>query len=350
MKKAALSILISALLFLSSCIAYADTYTVQSGDFLWRISNSKNVSINDIKMLNDLKSDTIYVGQKLLISYDYKVVYGDSLFKISQKFMTTIDGIKTYNNLKSDSLLVGQVLKIPPNTKNISMLRNTQTVVDQKPYVTYTTYYVNKGDTVWNIALKFGIPTEEVNKANSFNQSSVLNIGQAIKIPVHYVPVISTPGPQYGEMLDWWTQARYVLPIGKVFKIIDFKTGKSFMAKRTTGAYHSDTEPLTAKDSAIMKEIWGGWSWISRPVIIEVDGRKIAASANGMPHAGLDSKPSDIVVSNRSGDFLTGPNFDYIKGNDFDGHFCLHFLNSWCHNTSAPDKTHQSDIHIAAGK
>jgi len=39
-----------------------------------------------------------------------------------------------------------------------------------------------------------------------------------------------------------------------------------------------DCETLTVKDTNIMKEIWGGFSWVRRPVIIKYNGRKIAAS------------------------------------------------------------------------
>lgn len=161
------------------------------------------------------------------------------------------------------------------------------TAADTKPYITYKNYTVAKGDTYWSISMKFGIPLAELLKTNNLSESSRPNIGDVLEIPVHNVPVTSTPGPQYGEALDWWTQAQYVIPTGTDFEVVDFNTGKSFNARRTTGANHSDTETLTLEDTNKMKEIWGGsFSWTSRPVPIKVNGRAIAASMSGMPLPG----------------------------------------------------------------
>jgi len=48
---------------------------------------------------------------------------------------------------------------------------------------------------------------------------------------------------------------------GSTFEVVDFYTGKSFFVKRTGGSNHADCETLTVKDTNIMKEIWGGFSW-----------------------------------------------------------------------------------------
>lgn len=167
---------------------------------------------------------------------------------------------------------------------------------------------------------------------------------------MHNVPVKSTPGPQYGEALDWWTEAQYVIPIGADFEVLDYNTGKSFFARRTTGANHADCEALTAEDTQKIKEIWGGsFSWSKRPVLIKYNGRKIAASMAGMPHAGNDSAPADKWTSWRSDNWGAGPNYDYIKNNDMDGHFDIHFLNSTKHSDGAVDTGHQANIKISSG-
>ena len=99
-----------------------------------------------------------------------------------------------------------------------------------------------------------------------------------------------------------------------------------------------------------MKEIWGGaLSWQSRPVLVNIGGRVLAASAASFPHAGVDSAPACAYVSWRSGDWGAGENYDYVKGNNFDGHFDLYFHGATSHNTGQINAAHEKNIKTAAG-
>jgi hypothetical protein len=150
--------------------------------------------------------------------------------------------------------------------------------------------------------------------------------------------------------LDWWTEAQYVIPTGVDFEVVDFLTGKSFFVRRTTGANHADCETLTAEDTKKMIEIWGGsFSWSKRAVLIKYNGRKIAASMAGMPHAGNDSAAAGTWTNWRSDNYGAGTNFDWIKNNGMDGHFDIHFVNSTKHVDGDVDTGHQANIKIAAG-
>jgi LysM repeat protein len=189
------------------------------------------------------------------------------------------------------------------------------------------TYIVKQGDTLWTISQAVGVPMPELLKANNLTEQSTIYTGMSLSLPKHQVAPKETAGPQYGELLDWWTEAQYVWPIGKNALIVDLRTGKSFMVRRSYGAFHADVEPLTAQDTAIIKEIWGGWSWATRPVIVEVDGRRLAASANGMPHS-----------------------IQSITDNNFNGHFCIHFLNSTRHKDNLMQADHQQNVRTAAGQ
>ena len=202
-----------------------------------------------------------------------------------------------------------------------------ETATPTESTVTNITHIVARGDTFWNLSVKYGIPMPELLKTNKMTENTPLNVGMELSVPVYRIPVKSTPGAQYGELLDWWAEAQYVWPIGKDARIIDFETGKSFMARRTVGAFHADVEPLTASDTKIMFEIWGGWSWATRPVLVEVDGRRIAASAHAMPHS-----------------------IQTITNNNFRGHFCIHFLNSTRHKDNMQQADHQRNVRTAAGQ
>ncbi len=99
----------------------AITHTVKSGEYLGKIASRYKVSVADIKRENRLKSETLRVGQKLRITVEvkdvplrkHKVARGDYLGKIASKYGVSVNSIRQANKLRSDSLAVGQVLIIP---------------------------------------------------------------------------------------------------------------------------------------------------------------------------------------------------------------------------------------------
>lgn len=153
-----------------------------------------------------------------------------------------------------------------------------------------------------------------------------------------------------GELVDWWKSAQYILPNDSVGQVMDLYTGKTFYIKRTFGTNHADVEALSLEDTNIIKSIWGGFSWERRPIIISIEGRKLAASMTAMPHAGVDSQPALATVKNRSDNYGTGTNLDKIKDNGMDGVMDIHFLNSTRHKDNKKDPQHQAAILKAAGK
>ncbi|TAH55102.1 MAG: peptidoglycan-binding protein [Methanosarcina mazei] len=151
------------------------------------------------------------------------------------------------------------------------------------------------------------------------------------------------------EMLDWWKEANKIFSIGTTAKVTDVRTGKSFKIVRTYGGNHADCEAATLEDSKIIKSVWGGnWSWSRRPIIIEADGRRLAASMAAMPHAGVDSQPANKILNKRSQGYGRGYNLDKIKNNGMDGVFDVHFLNSKTHGTNRVDANHQKAVKEAA--
>lgn len=123
----------------------------------------------------------------------------------------------------------------------------------------------------------------------------------------------------YGQCLNW-SEVNLIIPKFAVFTVADLDSGQEFCVQRRGGYLHTDVQPLTAVDTAVMKKIYSGkWSWKRRAVTVQMDdGIKIAASMNGMPHGQ-----------------------GAIQGNQFNGHFCIHFAGSRTHGRKKVDLAHQ---------
>ena len=149
-------------------------YTVKSGDSLWSIANKYNTTVNELKSLNNLSSNILQVGQILVLPSStnddnsgntYTVKSGDSLWSIANKYNTTVSNLKSLNNLSSDVLQIGQVLNVPSSSVSAG-----------------NTYTVKSGDSLWNIANRYGISVAELKNLNNLS-SDVLQIGQVLNVP-----------------------------------------------------------------------------------------------------------------------------------------------------------------------
>lgn len=97
------------------------THVVKSGDYLGKLASTYKVSVDAIKRENNLRSDTLKLGQKLKITVSLKdkplrkhtVARGEFLGKIASKYNVSVQSIREANKLRSDNLAVGQVLIIP---------------------------------------------------------------------------------------------------------------------------------------------------------------------------------------------------------------------------------------------
>lgn len=168
-------------------------YTVKAGDTVYGISKQFGVEAIDISTLNNLNGSVIQIGQVLKIPtktgsnpnglFTYTVKKGDSLYSIARVYETTVDEIKKLNKLSSNSLSIGQQLLIP----------ETDFSVTTKP--NYTTYTVKRGDTLYSISKKFNIPVNTIIVDNAL-QNNVLSIGQVLNIRV---PTETLVEECYGE-------------------------------------------------------------------------------------------------------------------------------------------------------
>ncbi|HHW00636.1 MAG TPA: LysM peptidoglycan-binding domain-containing protein [Clostridiaceae bacterium] len=125
--------------------ASAATYTVQSGDSLYKISKLFGTTVDAIKKSNGLSGDTIYPGQKLNVSSEvYTVKSGDTMYLIAKKYGVPLDSLIKANNGLSDMIYPGQKIVIPAAGTTASQQATTTQKSDttsrgsSRPVISYT--------------------------------------------------------------------------------------------------------------------------------------------------------------------------------------------------------------------
>ncbi|XMB67994.1 stage II sporulation protein D [Mycoplasmatota bacterium zrk1] len=149
-------------------------YIVQEGDNLWIIAKQHNISIDELKTSNNLTSDVIHPGDSLYIypsststpTSVYQIEYGDSLWTVARKFNMSVSELKELNNLTTDAIYVGNSLIV----NQINPVEETQ-----------NEYIVKSGDSLWSISNKFNISVADLIRVNNLD-SDVIYINQRLTI------------------------------------------------------------------------------------------------------------------------------------------------------------------------
>ncbi len=158
-------------------------HTIKRGDSLSSIAHKYGTTVAELKRINRLKRDTAILGKKLKLPISTKtekqrvslsgdpvihvVKSGDSLSKISARYNVTIKAIKRANGISRNSIYKGQKLTIPG------------TVSASKKA---TKHDVTRGDTLSEIAEKYGVTINAIMRANGLRNQTV-RLGQTLKIP-----------------------------------------------------------------------------------------------------------------------------------------------------------------------
>ena len=183
-----------------------ETYTVKSGDSLWKIATNHNMSVSQLKNLNKLSNDMIFVGQKLVVSEKkqsapsqnqnkpsqnqvtkpstYTVKSGDSVWKIAHECGMSMNELVSLNGIKNNLIFPGQVLKVKAGAKaeNVSKSETSgsknQNAASNGSSSTYT---VKSGDSVWKISHEHGMSMDELKSLNGLKDNLIIP-GQVLKI------------------------------------------------------------------------------------------------------------------------------------------------------------------------
>jgi len=181
--------------------AVAGTHIVQPGQGLYRIGLIYGVSTADLMAANGLSNpDQIYVGQVLVIPAPgsapavapaapapvatggvHVVQVGETLFRIGQRYGVTVADLVAANGLlNAAQIYAGQQLTIPsPGTVTGAP---TTAPAAASPALTGT-HIVQAGETLGDIAARFGTSIAELAQANSLSNPSLIYTGQALIVP-----------------------------------------------------------------------------------------------------------------------------------------------------------------------
>ena len=252
-------------------IGYGDTngntYTVSKGDSLWSIAKKFNVSVEELKAANNLSSNLLNIGQSLVIPSQeeqptpgeytvYIVKSGDSLYSIANRYDITVNDLIEYNNLSSTNLSIGQQLLIPAITVDDSQ---------------YDTYIVKSGDTLYQIASRYNVSVNELMDINNLS-SNVLSIGQKILVPKTTIEqpvgneitytvqsgdslyqIASRYGISVNELKNYNNLTSNLLSIGQQLKIPTASEGVTYVVKSGDNLYSIASRYNTTVDEIKMK-------------------------------------------------------------------------------------------------
>ena len=143
-----------------------------------------------------MKSDNIRVGDKLKLKADgktstssrsrdneaaeqtHKVKRGETLGQIATKYGVTVDNLRKWNNIKGNNIAAGQNLKVYSDKKVDRKTDKTDKTSKKKQ----KTHKVKRGETLGEIAEKYGVGLSKLKKANGIKGNNI-QIGQSLKIP-----------------------------------------------------------------------------------------------------------------------------------------------------------------------
>jgi LysM repeat protein len=168
-------------------------YVVVRGDYLARIARRKGTTIKRLMQINDLKSDRIYVGQKLRLREAGAAVHiverGDALWEIARAYGMSVAELKRINNLKSDRILIGQELQLSNQAAALTAI-----------------YVVQRGDNLTEISRLHQMSLSELRRLNKLT-GSVIHPGQKLNVrptPGTATEALAKTKPSAGQAtIDW---------------------------------------------------------------------------------------------------------------------------------------------------
>ncbi len=152
----------------------------------------------------DAMRDSIILSSKYIVpTYHYNSMYGngkagvhvvrkgETLGSIASKYRTSVTSLKRWNNLRSNTIIVGQKIKVygsnatASSTSKTSSTTSSSTSNSSGPQSSGAVVYykVKPGDTLYGIARKYkGLTVDEIRASNSASKTNNLKAGTVLKL------------------------------------------------------------------------------------------------------------------------------------------------------------------------
>ena len=196
-------------------------YIVRSGDNMASIAKKFNMTVSELKALNNITGNYVKAKKRLLVytkdsrveplppsaaggnktepvaisktetdepaapatATKYHIVRsGETLSAIAGKYHCTVNQIMSWNNLSKSTIFVGQKLKVAGSASTSSGSGAT-TSKPSSGTAKYSWYTIQSGDNLWEIAQRYDCTVSQIKALNNITNVNRLKAGQKIKIP-----------------------------------------------------------------------------------------------------------------------------------------------------------------------
>lgn len=182
-----LIILTFAFIFIPHWVcAQNKSHVVQSSETLYSIARQYDITVEELKELNNLDDNTIKVGQKLIVSKEknqtqttkiHKVKRGENLSQISRLYDISVGEIKELNDLRSNTIKVGQELVIAVPSTEIDFIKTEKEI---KVASTFGKIALSDGEDVTSLLREYQLEPIELEQLNWDLDIKTLRAGQTL--------------------------------------------------------------------------------------------------------------------------------------------------------------------------
>lgn len=172
-------------------------HRVKAGETLYSIASQYDLSIQQLKKMNNLEDNELSVGQTLIVRDDvpdepvtHIVKAQETLFSISKMYGVTIPEIRAWNSLADNGLEVGQELVIYPHSasqQTSDSSSNTNSIVSNDAEQSNSYYTVKSGDTLYRIAREHAMTVSQLRELNDLTSDNI-SIGQQLTVKTTSAP------------------------------------------------------------------------------------------------------------------------------------------------------------------